>query len=92
MGSVPLDCPTIGLQAQAHFHFIFVQCMKELCDLLDSSGMQICALFVWLISHQPAVLFSQNKPATSTFLSEQISISHQPNERAAVFSYAIQEK
>jgi hypothetical protein len=22
-------------------------------------------MFVWLISHQPAVLFSQNKPATS---------------------------
>jgi hypothetical protein len=67
--------------------------------------MQICALFVWLISHQPAVLFSatsnqpsllfsQNKSASaiSTFLSEQISISHQPNEPAAVFSYAIQEK
>jgi hypothetical protein len=39
----------------------------------------ILALFVWLISHQPAVLFSQNKQsASSTFLSEQISISHQP--------------
>jgi hypothetical protein len=25
----------------------------------------ICALFAWLISHQPAVLFSHNKPATS---------------------------
>jgi hypothetical protein len=24
-----------------------------------------CSLFVWLISHQPTVLFSQNKPATS---------------------------
>jgi hypothetical protein len=36
------------------------------------------ALFVWLISHQAAVLFSQNKPATSTFLSKQTSISHQP--------------
>jgi RNase P subunit RPR2 len=41
-------------------------------------------LFVWLISHQPAVLFSQNKSATrnqlasSTFLSQQISISHPP--------------
>jgi hypothetical protein len=53
------------------------------------------ALFAWLISHQPIVLFSQNKPATSnqqpansTFLSEQIStsaISHQPNEQAADF-------
>jgi hypothetical protein len=40
------------------------------------------ALFVWLISHQPAVLFSHNKPVSSTFLSEQISTSHQPNEQA----------
>jgi hypothetical protein len=54
------------------------------------------ALLVWLISHQPAVLFSHNKPATSNqpavrFLSEQISTSHQPNgqtvgtERRIVF-------
>jgi hypothetical protein len=46
----------------------------------------ILALFAWLISHQPTVLFSQNKPATSnqpepassTLLSEQTSTSHQP--------------
>jgi hypothetical protein len=25
----------------------------------------LIGLFVWLISHQPAELFSQNKPATS---------------------------
>jgi hypothetical protein len=37
------------------------------------------ALFPWLINHQRAVLFSQNKPASSTFLSEQISTSHQPS-------------
>jgi hypothetical protein len=41
------------------------------------------ALFAWLISHQPAVLFSQNKSATNNqpavlFLSAQTSISHQP--------------
>jgi hypothetical protein len=47
------------------------------------------ALFVWLISHQPAVLFSQNKPATSNqpavLFSQNKSapaISHQPNEHA----------
>jgi hypothetical protein len=40
--------------------------------------LKIIALFAWLISHQPAVLFSQNKPASSTFISEQISTSHQP--------------
>jgi hypothetical protein len=43
-------------------------------------------LFAWLISHQPAVLFSHNKPATSnqpTILFSQNksapAISHQPN-------------
>jgi hypothetical protein len=47
------------------------------------------ALFVWLISHQPAVLFSQNKPATNNrpavLFSQNKSapaISHQPNEQA----------
>jgi hypothetical protein len=49
----------------------------------------ICPLFVWLISHQPAVLFSRNKPATSNqpavLFSQNKSapaISHQPNEQA----------
>jgi hypothetical protein len=48
------------------------------------------ALFAWLISHQPAALFSWNKPATSNqpaVLFSQIkpapAISHQPNEQAA---------
>jgi hypothetical protein len=47
------------------------------------------ALFTWLISHQPAVLFSQNKSANtnqSTILFSQkksVSVtSHQPNELA----------
>jgi hypothetical protein len=46
-------------------------------------------LFVRLISHQPAVLFSHNKPATSNqpavLFSQNKSapaISHQPNEQA----------
>jgi hypothetical protein len=49
------------------------------------------ALFVWLISHQPTVLFSQNKPATSNQPAVLFShnksapaISHQPNEQAVV--------
>jgi hypothetical protein len=48
------------------------------------------ALFVWLISHQPAVLFSQNKSAISNqptvFFSQNKpapAISHQPTEQAA---------
>jgi hypothetical protein len=47
------------------------------------------ALFVWLISHQSTVLFSQNKPATGnqpTVLFSQnkpaSAINHQPNEQA----------
>jgi hypothetical protein len=40
-------------------------------------------LFAWLISHQPAVLFSQNKPATgnqpAVFLSQnKPATDHQP--------------
>jgi hypothetical protein len=53
-----------------------------LCSSFDT-------LFVWLISHQPAVLFSQNKPAITnqpTVLFSQNkpspAISHQPNEHA----------
>jgi hypothetical protein len=49
----------------------------------------IIALFVWLISHQPAVLFSQDKSATSNQPAVLFSqnkpapvISHQPNEQA----------
>jgi hypothetical protein len=52
-------------------------------------GLRINSLFAWLISHQPAVLFSQNKPATSNqptvLLSQNESapaISHQPTEQA----------
>jgi hypothetical protein len=48
------------------------------------------ALFAWLISHQPAVLFSQNKPVTSNQPAVLFSqnkpapaISHQPTEQAA---------
>jgi hypothetical protein len=53
-------------------------------------GGKACALFAWLISHQPAVLFSQNKSATNnqpTVLFSQnksaLAISHQPTEQAA---------
>jgi hypothetical protein len=49
---------------------------------------ELIAMFVWLISLQPTVLFSLNKPATSNqptvLLSQNKSapaISHQPNEQ-----------
>jgi hypothetical protein len=55
--------------------------------------MESCALFVWLISHQPAVLFSQNKSAITNQPAVLFSqnkpapaISHQPNEQAVDFS------
>jgi hypothetical protein len=51
--------------------------------------VKIYALFAWLISHQPTVLFSQKKPATSNQSAVLFSqnkpapaISHQPNEQA----------
>jgi hypothetical protein len=50
--------------------------------------MPTYALFVWLISHQPTIFFSQNKLAISNqsvvFFSQNKSapaISHQPNEQ-----------
>jgi hypothetical protein len=49
-------------------------------------------LFIWLISHQSAVLFSHNKSATSNQSTVLFShnksapaISHQPNKRTACF-------
>jgi hypothetical protein len=46
------------------------------------------SLFAWLISHQPAVIFSQNKPVTSNQPAVLFSqnkpapdISHQPTEQ-----------
>jgi hypothetical protein len=52
-------------------------------------GKIITALFAWLISHQPTVLFSHNKLATSNQPAVLFSqnkpapaISHQPTERA----------
>jgi hypothetical protein len=63
--------------------------------LTKSSAWMCChgafpdALFAWFISHQSAVLFFQNKPATSNqpavLFSQNKSasaISHQPNEQA----------
>jgi hypothetical protein len=64
-----------------------LQLPKEATKLKGSYHSPIClftsyGLFVWLISHQPAVLFYQNKTATSNqptiFFSQQISTSHQP--------------
>jgi hypothetical protein len=55
----------------------------------NTMSVGINALFAWFISHQPAVLFSQNKPATSNQPAVLFSqnkpapaINHQPTEQA----------
>jgi hypothetical protein len=65
-----------------------LRCWPWIC-----SSWTATPLFAWLISHQPAVLFSQSKPATSnqpTVLFSQNkpapAISHQPNEQASLTS------
>jgi hypothetical protein len=59
-----------------------------------SSQLATISLFAWLISHQPAVLFSQNKSATNNQSAVLFSqnkpapaISHQPNEQAVCCAF-----
>jgi hypothetical protein len=75
------------IRNELHNNLIFF--LKKTC-LPDAKACATCALFVWLINHQTAVLFSQNKPATSNQPTVLFShnksapaISHQPNEQAA---------
>jgi hypothetical protein len=58
----------------------------------------VSTLFTWLISHQPVVLFSHNKPATSNQLVVLFSqnksapaISHQPNHRPIASSSTVHD-
>jgi hypothetical protein len=46
------------------------------------------ALFAWLISHQPAVLFSQNKPATSN----QPAVPFSQNKPAPAISHQLTDQ
>jgi hypothetical protein len=57
--------------------------------MVENLHWRTYGLFVWLISDQPAVFFSQNKPATSNqppvLFSQNksaLATSHQPNEHA----------
>jgi hypothetical protein len=63
-----------------------IQCVRERKEEREGES----ALFVWLISHQPTILFYQNKPVTSNqpvvLFSQNKSapaISYQPNEQTA---------
>jgi hypothetical protein len=69
------------------------KCLVTCLPLISPDSCSIqglwATLFAWLISHQPAVLFSQNKPATSNQPAVLFSqnkpapaISHQPTEQA----------
>jgi hypothetical protein len=49
------------------------------CEKTNLDNLKTTALFVWLISHQPAVLFSQNKPATSQQYFSLRTNQHQPS-------------
>jgi hypothetical protein len=62
--------------------------------MLNYPGESSDQLFVWLISHQSAVFFSQNKPSTSNqsavlFFQNKPApaTSHQPNEQAKLEGY-----
>jgi hypothetical protein len=47
----------------------------------------VSVLFAWLISHQPAVLFSQNKPATSQQYFSLRTNQHQPPAKRTGWSF-----
>jgi hypothetical protein len=57
--------------------------IEEGADEVSDVLQMICALFVWLISHQPAVLFSQNKPD----ITNQPAVLFSHNKPASVISH-----
>jgi hypothetical protein len=85
------------VQSRVPFDGEIISLKVKSSDTIDNVKAKIdCvkanALFVWLISHLPAILFSQNKPATNNQPAVLFSqnkpapaISHQPNEQAVRF-------
>jgi hypothetical protein len=78
----------MAFTAQYFGHPSIASIPHSIYDTKLAGGRQY-VLFAWLISHQTAVFFSQNKPATSnqpTVLFSQNepapAISHQPNLQA----------
>jgi hypothetical protein len=72
--------------------YAYCYIFPTLADVTALSSPPSVALLAWLISYQPTVLFSQNKPATSNqpavLFSQNKSaptISHQPNEQAGCY-------
>jgi hypothetical protein len=71
------------------FKILFFGRQHVICDGDVFAWLYTVALFAWLISHQLAVIFSQNKPATNNqpivLFSQNKpapAISHQPTEQA----------
>jgi hypothetical protein len=69
---------------------MYVKKRKKQLHVREEKNSRVEGLFAWLISHQPAVLFSHNKPATSNQPAVLFSqnkpapdISPQPTEQAA---------
>jgi hypothetical protein len=103
LGDTECSCRKAMMAAVSSFHLFFPLFFSvRNCALVEVAlpmavwcfclaTVTVCALFVWLISHQPAVLFSHNKSATSnqsTVLFFQNkpapAISHQTNEQPDV--------
>jgi hypothetical protein len=97
--------PSIFLSQQicrANEHTIFSQqiwhkkSVEQTHDSTSSAAHKITlpgifnfTLFVWIITHHPTLLFSQNKSAPTNqpivFFPKQINTSHQPGEQVARF-------
>jgi hypothetical protein len=87
----------LSTASQLKQHYFPIPCFQLAITLVKSHQRTIISigscqvsysLFAWLISHQPALFFSQNKPATSNqpavLFSQNKSapaINHQPNEQ-----------
>jgi hypothetical protein len=87
-------CVGSKLEQCIRIHSIY-HILERICMFLEVFGKET-ALFVWLISHQPTVLLSQNKPGTSNQPAVLLSqnkpapaISHQPNEQAADLQFLL---
>jgi hypothetical protein len=84
-----LPCLLLGTQSYMILFLLLSYQFQCLYSVVSLYIMLYIALFAWLISHQPTVLFSPNKPATSNqpavlfSQNKPAAISHQPTEQAA---------
>jgi hypothetical protein len=79
-----------------YYFLLFFNLLSHVPSVDKYLAKTCVALFVWLISHQSAVLFSQSKPAISNQPAVLFSqnkpapaISHQPNELSCLSCVAV---